>query len=165
MKKLNNLFVLFFVVLFVGSSLTFAQPYRKMQRGDNNCWLEQNLNLTDQQQEALSNLRYDHQMKASELRAKIQQNRLTIQKMFDDDEINRDAAMKLVDENNSLRGELRKMRVDMRIETNSLLTDEQKAELKDRPGFRNGRCFNDGRGNRHDRSYGKRGKHFRNNAW
>ena len=165
MKKLNNLFVLFFVVLFVGSSLTFAQPHRKMQRGDNNCWLEQNLNLTDQQEETLSNLRYDHQMKASELRTKVQQNRLTIQKMFDDDNIDRNEIMKLVDENNSLRGELRKMRVDMRIETNSLLTDEQKAELKDRPGFRNGRCFNDGRGNWNDSNKGQRGRHSRNNAW
>lgn len=107
------------------------------------------LDLTAEQEDAISDLRYDHQMQAAELRTKLTQNRIQLQKLFDEDNVDENAVMNIVEENNSIRNQLSKNRMEMRLKINSILTPEQKEELKDIG------CFGMGLGRGFGYGYGK----------
>jgi len=152
MKKVFVVLVVFSLAgIFSSSLLAQKRDFRPCnQKGFNQGrWINQ-LDLTDEQQETIADLRYEHQMQVVELRSKLQQNRLKLDKLFDDDNIDESEVMSIVDDNNNIHDQLAKSRMEMRIKVNSLLTPEQKAELKDRPGFGMGlgQGFHQGRGNR-----------------
>lgn len=114
------------------------------------------LDLTTEQRETLDNLKYEHKQKAIELHAVLQKNRLTIQKMFRDDQINENKIVELTDENSAIKADLAKMMIEMRLAAHSVLTDEQKAELKTyRNDFR-GKRFGKG----HRGGFGERYRNF-----
>ncbi len=163
MKKLNiSIVFLISIFLFTAVILT-AQPFG-MSRDNTRIRALDKLDLTKAQKDAIENLRYDMKTKTIDLRAKMEQNRLQIEKLFEEENIDRDAVMKLVDENSSLRNELHKMRMNRRLEINSLLTAEQKAELQDLRFIRGNRGFNN-RGCRFENRNGQRwmGRHHRGN--
>jgi protein CpxP len=160
------------ITLIVGSVLSgdlFAQ-----KRGASN-WAERGLcqgrildrlDLTVEQEDEISDLRYEHQLQATELRSKLIQNRLKLQKLFDEDNVDESAVMNIVEENNSIRNQLSKNRMEMRLKINSILTPEQKEELKDKAcfGMGIGRNFGDGYGKGFGRGYGQgfgEGRHWR----
>lgn len=146
-KVIIALVVLFSVGVFSNSLLAQKRDFRPgNQRGFNEeRWFEK-LDLTEEQQEAIADLRYEHRMQAVELHSKLAQNRLQLEKLFDEDNVDENAAMDIVDENNNIHNQLAKSRMEMRLKINSLLTPEQKEELKDRPGFGMGLGMGFGKG-------------------
>ena len=97
------------------------------------------VDLTDEQENTISELRYEHQMQAIELKSKLKQNRLKLEKLFENENVDESEVMGIVEQNNDIHAQLSNMRMDMRLKINSLLTPEQreqiKEQMKNRPGF------------------------------
>lgn len=152
MKKIIVALVILSVVgIFSNSLLAQKRDFRAGdQRGFRHERMFEKLNLTEEQQNTIDDFRYEHQMQAVELHSKLEQNRLMLEKLFDEDNVDESAVMNIVDENNDIHNQLAKSRMEMRVKINSLLTPEQKEELKDRPGV--GMGF--GKGVRQGRGFG-----------
>lgn len=169
MKKVIIAIVVSLTLSSVLSEDLFAQKRSVRnwdERGFSQGRMLDRLDLTAEQENAISDLRYDHQMQAAELRSKLTQNRIQLQKLFDEDNVDENAVMNIVEENNSIRNQLSKNRMEMRLKINSILTPEQKEELKDRGcfGMGLGRGFGDGYGKGFGRGYGQGfggGRHWR----
>lgn len=144
MKK-SQFINLLFVGLFFISGTLIAQP-RDYCRDHNRAGLRsiERLELTTAQREKLDNLRYEHKQKAIELKAAFEQNRLAIQKMFSDDNINENKIVELTEENSAIKADLAMMKIEMRLTAHSILTDEQKAELKSYKNDFRGKRFGKG---------------------
>lgn len=169
MKKVIIAIVVSLTLSSVLSGDLFAQKraYRQWDKHDfNQERLIDRLDLTAEQEDAIKDMRYEHQMQAAELRSKLTQNHLQLQKLFDEDNVDESAVMNLVEENNSIHNQLSKSRMEMRLKINSILTPEQREELNDRPGFgmRPGRGFGYGYGKGFGCGYGQgfgEGRHWR----
>lgn len=135
MKKLSViLFVISIAVLFTGS--TFAQ--KRMANGFGQGRMFTQLDLSDSQKSEIEKLRYEHQMKAIDLRAELKKNKIEIENLLNAEKVDENAVMNLVEKNNEIHNSLSKMRMEMRIKVGSLLTTEQKELLDDFPGFSRG---------------------------
>lgn len=157
MKKviISSLLFLSFAILF--SNSISAQGKRVYGFGFDNdsrhCFFAENINLTDEQKQTINDLRYQHQSKAIELRSKLAQNQLELKKLFDEDNVDENAVMNIVNENNNIRNLLTNSKMEIRLKINSLLTSEQKQELKNKSccGFGFGQEFK--KGERNHKSY------------
>lgn len=151
MKKVIVAFIMFLSIGVLFSDSIFAQG--KMDFCPR--FTTEDLNLTEVQKQEIGDLRFEHQNLAIELHSKLDQNRLKLEKFFEEDKVNEAAVMDIVEENNKIHNQLAENRIEMRLKMNSILTPEQKAELKDRPG--RGMGFGHGfkRGNRDGHGFGR----------
>lgn len=156
MKRILIALVVFLSIGAISQSALLAQKrdFRQgNQRGQFQGRCFEMLDLTAEQEEAIADLRYEHQMQAVELRSKLAQNRLKLEKLFDEENVDETAVMNIVAENNDIHDQLATNRMEMRLKMNSLLTPEQKEELKDRPGY--GMGFGNGFGCCRGKGFGR----------
>jgi len=125
MKKL--LFSILSLVLLSNFSL-FSQPTQDEppmgQRGDG---IKKLLKLTAEQEKKFDDLSYQHRQEAVDLRAKIQKNRLELEKMVNGNTIDEKKLFQITDENSILQGNLKNSAVKNWFEIYKILNDDQKA--------------------------------------
>jgi Spy/CpxP family protein refolding chaperone len=83
------------------------------------------LNLTEQQEDQIAELRSDFQLKMIDLNADLQKLELKLKAKVHTDDPDRNAIHKTVDKISAKKGEIQKFRLDHRLEVRGLLTDEQ----------------------------------------
>ncbi len=125
MKKL--LFSIFSLVLLTNFSL-FSQPTQdEPPMGHREGGIKKLLKLTTEQEKKFDDLAYQHKQDAVDIHAKIQKNRLELEKMVDDNNIDEKKLFQLTDENSKLQGNLKNSAVRSWFEIYKILNDEQKA--------------------------------------
>ncbi len=83
-------------------------------------------NLTDKQIEQIKTLRTEHMKAVTQKRNLLKEKRAHLTVLMTQDNPDKKAIDKTIEEINSLRGELLKERVDMQLKIRSMLTEEQK---------------------------------------
>ncbi|MBN1301680.1 MAG: Spy/CpxP family protein refolding chaperone [Melioribacteraceae bacterium] len=155
--------LLILVIAFTFSSLLVSQPrqkYRDSRAGFEKQRLSEQLNLTEEQQDKIDQLRFDHQNGAIDIRSEINKNRLKLRKMMKDGEINKDEYFALVEKNNQLNSKLKTSRAQLFLGIYELLDDNQKEIWIENRQMN--RMHRDGfRGN--NRPHSKMGRFFDNN--
>lgn len=99
--------------------------------------------LTDDQKEKIRDLRTAHLKEVAPIRSEIRVNNAKIDALMIGDEPDMGAIDKLIDDNGTLRTDIRKKSVAHRLAVRNLLTDEQKVFFDARTGHR-GRNFHTG---------------------
>jgi len=106
----------------------FAQPAQNnMPMGQRHEGIKTLLKLTPEQETKFNDLTYQHRQEAIDVRAKIQKNRLELEKMVNDNKIDEKKLFQLTDENSKLQGNMKNSAVKNWLEINKILNDEQKA--------------------------------------
>lgn len=124
MKKLS---IIFLSIFLFSLGTTVAQNSFRGFRDD--CIRESKLNLSDEQKEKFSELRLSHRENVIDLRAKLEKNRIEKRRLMNADNLDKEKILSLVEENNRIKGEIQKSRVEMLLKMRELLTDEQKEKL------------------------------------
>jgi len=122
MKKKNVIFVMLIAFVF-GVSLINAQPGQGSKRGGN-CMLPE---LTESQEEQISELRTQHLNQTKILQAKLQEARAAHHTHMVSEGINQSEIDAQIDQITSLQNKLMKERAAHQQSVRNLLTDEQKA--------------------------------------
>jgi Spy/CpxP family protein refolding chaperone len=121
------------------------------------------LDLTDQQQDALKSLRLEHYKEIKPLRSKMIELKAKEQALLAEDEVDMKAVNSVIDEQSDLSNQIRKLRVEHQVQVRNILTEEQKMILDQSRAYRN---FGRGRG--FDCPYGYQrwgdGKGYRGNG-
>lgn len=125
MKKLW--FSILSLILLTNFSL-FSQPMQDgPPMGPREGGIKKLLKLTAEQEKKFDDLAYQHKQDAVDIHAKIQKNRLELEKMVDDNNIDEKKLFQLTDENSKLQGNLKNSAVRSWFEIYKILNDEQKA--------------------------------------
>jgi Spy/CpxP family protein refolding chaperone len=152
MKRLTILLIT--AILILGSSIN-AQPQKplmipgtgmvgpgangRMQYGvQPQLRMQTFLNLTDEQIAKINDIRFTHQNKIIDLRAKILKNRLSARQMMVENKIDEDKLLSLTKENSDLRGQIATSRTNMWLDIYNLLDDTQKtkwSQMRSQFGF------------------------------
>jgi len=106
------------------------------------------MDLTDEQQEAIRELRVEHMKNTLPLRNQMQELAAEYRSLITQDEPNMGAVENNIDQRAEVRKELQKIRAEHRLEVRSQLTDDQKVLFDSRRMNRSGKGnFNGRRGN------------------
>ncbi|TSA29577.1 MAG: periplasmic heavy metal sensor [Ignavibacteriales bacterium] len=125
MKKL--LFSIFSLILLTNFSL-FSQPTQdEPPMGPREGGIKKLLKLSAEQEKQFDDLVYQHKQDAVDIHAKIQKNRLELERMVKDNKIDEKNLFQLTDENSKLQGNLKSSAVRNWFEIYKLLNDDQKA--------------------------------------
>ena len=137
-----------FVFLLAGimATGTDAQPRRGFAG-----WRQ--LDLTDEQEEALTSLRLEHYKEVNPLRSKMIELKARERSILAEDDVDMKALNNVIDEQTDLNNKIRKQRAEHRVQVRSLLTDEQQMILDQR---RSNRYF--GKGHRFAGPRGMQGR-------
>ncbi|MBI5731353.1 MAG: periplasmic heavy metal sensor [Ignavibacteriales bacterium] len=118
---------IFSLILLTNFSL-FSQPAQdEPPMGPREGGIKKLLKLTTEQEKKFDDLAYQHKQDAVDIHAKIQKNRLELEKMVDDNNIDEKKLFQLTDENSKLQGNLKNSAVRSWFEIYKILNDEQKA--------------------------------------
>lgn len=115
------------------------------------------LNLTEQQEDQIAELRSDFQLKMIDLNADLQKLELGLKNKVHTDDPDRNVIHKTVDKISAKKCEIQKFRLDHRLEVRSLLTDEQHKTFDSMPmmmhsGKHRGERVQHGKAMKHKRS-------------
>ncbi len=156
------------IIYFVSALLLFITYNANAQRiqgkggqGGCNIYAVDQLNLTDAQKTKISELRYDHQNKAIELRADLQQTRLAIRKLNRSADINKDEYLSLVEKRNDIRDQISVMKAELHLEILNQLDAEQKKALTE---YKTNNCFAGKNSMRNRNNSGRHGGHSGKNC-
>ena len=115
------------MILLTNFSL-FSQPAQNGQpMGPRHDGIKVLLKLTPEQETKFNDLTYQHRQEAVDVRAKIQKNRLELEKMVNDNKIDEKKLFQLTDENSKLQGNMKNSAVKNWLEIYKILNDDQKA--------------------------------------
>ena len=152
MKRNKN--ILLVGLLLVLATTVFAQPMRKnMQRparmlGERPRQQQfEQLNLTDEQEKTMEDMRIKHQKELIPLQSQVKSKRLDFKQEMNADNPNQAKLESLVEDMGNIRTEIQKKRVAHRLAMRNILTKEQR-EIMDnnRRGFRGKRGMRGQRG-------------------
>ncbi len=90
--------------------------------------MQEMLDLTDEQTSKISDLRFEHETLSLETRNEIQKNRLIVQKMMTDTEVDKEKLLKITRDNSTLQGEIKLSRTTMWLEVYNMLDETQKVK-------------------------------------
>ena len=134
MKRLTILSLAAFVLLSVSAS--FAQQGRGMRGtmpgGDRQYFGQCVLDLTEEQQTKISQMRLEMQKQMTPLRSKVQTLRSEYKLMIIDEKISEADLKSKLDEISGLRKDMALKRVKHQRQVRSILTDEQKVKFDQR---------------------------------
>lgn len=105
------------------------------QTGRNKCQMSEGkdfsaakLNLTEQQKQEITELKFANKEKELELKNQISKNRLKIEKMIKLKKLDESKIKELVKENSDLKAKIADAKIDLWFRIRDKLTDEQKTE-------------------------------------
>ena len=91
------------------------------------------LDLSDEQRVQIENSNYELDKKMIQLRADIQLKNLDLQKEMQADNPSRSKLMDLTKEISNLELKIKQLRIDQKLKIHSILTPEQRSQLKNQP--------------------------------
>jgi Spy/CpxP family protein refolding chaperone len=94
------------------------------------------LNLTDEQKEKIESLWFEHQRRQVEIGAKLRKAEIELEELLWEDEPDRSAIERKIDEISRYRAELQKSRIEHRLNVARVLTPEQRKLIKEKLRFR-----------------------------
>lgn len=129
MKKINmSLFVLSLILVSSIFIMGQKQKVKNMPKDKHRI----DLNLTDEQEVKIQDIRFTHEEKQIEIKSELDKNRLQIKKLIASGNFSDNQLLNLVDKSGQIQSELEKNRVAMWLDIRNILTDEQKEIWKDR---------------------------------
>ena len=140
------------VAIILAAAVNFYPQKSDQPRGERfRGQMHQKLNLTDEQQNKIDQLRIEHQKAMIDLRADMQKKRLTMKELMQKGDYTRADYIKVVNEMNAARDKITTAKANHRMDVYELLNADQKKIFNDHPmmmgkrhGDRDGRC--DGHG-------------------
>ena len=121
---MKKIFVI--VIIAALSTLGFSNPDPgdgKRQMRDR---IIEKLNLNEDQLQNFNDYHYKHQKEVIELQAEIEKNRLEINKMMLDNNIDKAALLELTGANSELRAKIHQSKISMWLNIYEILNDDQK---------------------------------------
>ena len=117
--------ILSFILL---TNLTlFAQPMQdEPPMGPRHGSIKKQLKLTAEQEKKFDDFVYQHKQEAIDIHAKIQKNRLELEKMVNGNTIDEKKLFQLTDDNSTLQGNLKNSAVKSWLDIYKILNDDQK---------------------------------------
>lgn len=116
------------VVSFVAD--TSAQN-RKFKRGDHGLRMIEKLNLTDDQQTKVDDLRIKHQKEMIDLRSDLEKAGLDLKELKNKKDFNRSDLLSQIEKMNNIKNKIALARANHHMDVYELLDDKQKEEWKD----------------------------------
>jgi Spy/CpxP family protein refolding chaperone len=129
----NTMFKKLLLVLIVMTAVLTAQPEPGRGPEGYREKFSDKLNLTEQQESQIAELRYELQLKMIDLNADLQKLELGLKDKVHTDNPDRNAIHKTIDKISAKKGEIQKFRLDHRLEIRSLLTEKQRATFDSMP--------------------------------
>lgn len=152
--KVRKSVTLTVAMLFLGLGAVIAQPGRGYGRGIGQgqgpvAGMYANiLDLSEEQQEQISDLRTGHLKKMTELRNQMREKRARLQTLTSGDNYNEGEANQVIEQIGDIHTTMMKERTSHRQEVRSLLTEEQRVIFDSRKGRRMGQLMGRNRGGR-----------------
>lgn len=118
------------LVTFVSAVILFAaliqevsaqEKYIPEKKG-----LKEKLNLTDVQEKQISEMKYNHEKRALDVRNEIKKNRLEIKNMIANNEVDEALFMNITKKNSDLQAELKEMKAEHWLNVYDILDTNQK---------------------------------------
>ncbi len=109
-----------------------APPHRGVAVGEwwNNPQVQDELNLTDEQIDALEDAHASFEKTAKSLRFDIQQARLDLERAFSEERVDAKRVNELAKKLASLQGKLTEARISLRLKVSQILTYEQRQKVQ-----------------------------------
>lgn len=143
MKTLPKYFAILITALLITSPLA-AQK----RMGPDKMRVHEKLNLTEDQQSKIDDLRSEHQKKMIDLRSEMQKSRLALKELRRKGEYNRSEYLEAVEKLNQIRNNIAVSAAEHRMDVYEMLNDEQK-EIWNK--FDGRRCLRENEPGRHRR--------------
>jgi Spy/CpxP family protein refolding chaperone len=118
-------FILFLVITVIAAGSSFAQP-----RWQGRMLMHERLNLTEEQQKQIEEIRFTHRDEMIDLNADIQKQTLNLRKLRTSGDLNRAEYLKEVEKLNELKSQKAVKRAEHQMEVRELLTPEQREQLR-----------------------------------
>jgi hypothetical protein len=130
---MKNIFLGFMVLgLFFTTSIISGQQHMREMKSPEHLKLFKELNLTDQQKDAIEKLRSDHQKEAIDLKASIQKLRIEIKDQLRAKELNENTILSLTKKISDFQAQLKESAVKMWLNAYKHLDDKQKEIWKEK---------------------------------
>jgi Spy/CpxP family protein refolding chaperone len=118
-------------MLVVSFVMDTSAQNRKFKRGDYGHRMIENLNLTDDQQTKVDDLRIKHQKEMIDLRSDLDKARLDVRELKNKKDFNRSDLLSLTEKMNNIKNKIALARTNHQMDVYELLDDKQKEEWKD----------------------------------
>ena len=102
-------------------------------RGFNVERMSNRLNLTEEQRTQVQAIVDGNSEQMTDLRTRMQQNRETMRQLVQQTPFDEEEVRKLADEQGDLKADMIVLRTQQRSEINAILSDEQRAQMQNRP--------------------------------
>lgn len=150
---MKNTIIALFSVIFVLALLSDANAQKRRDMRQNYPRMQEQLNLTDQQENKLEDLRTSHQEKMIDLRAELDKARIENKRLRRSENINRNELLNQTKKMGEIKNKMAEARTNHYMDVYESLTDEQRKiwneQKGNRSGFREGRRNGDfGKGSR-----------------
>ncbi len=119
-------------------TLNAQRPGRGMDRPQSIAGI-QGLDLSEQQQEQLQELRVDHYKAMKPMKTRMVELKARQRTLLSEEEVDMKALNKVIDDETGLMNKMRKEQVAHQVEVKKMLTDEQLMKLEQRRMFRRDR--------------------------
>ena len=124
---MRKLVLAFFLLSVVFSGFTYSQGDRNNNDKPFLCRdrITQALNLNDDQLSKFNEFKYQHQKEVIDLKSEIEKNRLEIQKMMRDNNVDPNRVKELTSSNSKLHADIQSSKVDMWLNIHNILDKDQ----------------------------------------
>lgn len=146
------------LIMSLGIVTVFAQPRRGMGQGNapqgwnRAACIQQQLNLTEEQQETINNLCTEHQKSMVDYRNQLREKHARLRTLQTADNPDMNETNTAIDELSNIRNNMMKEQAAHRQDVRASLTEEQRVIFDSRAGHRMGRGYRQGG---HKRGYGQ----------
>ena len=121
---MKNRILIVIITILLSSLIISAQQFKG--RNSNRACLAEKLNLTEEQQKNIEDIRYTHQNKIIDLRAELKKSRLAQHKLLNEENLDKDEYMAMENKTNELQASINTARAEMKLEILAQLDDTQK---------------------------------------
>ncbi|MCF7824295.1 MAG: Spy/CpxP family protein refolding chaperone [Candidatus Marinimicrobia bacterium] len=136
--KLNKPALMLFLIM-VFSLSAIAQPMNgPAKQGKGRMMMSEELNLTADQEKQMQELRFDHDSRMIDLKAKLQAERLEMRKLMAADEPNEKKIYGQIEKISTAEVKIEKARIDHKLAVRKILTAEQLKIFRNEMGNRDG---------------------------
>ena len=138
MRKFNlvGIAVILFIAM-ISTQFVYGQMERRgMHQGTQHKMMMEKLNLTDSQQEAIQDLRFNHQNEMIDLKADLEKKKLAMQELKSRENYSRDEFLSKVKSISNAKEKNALAMANHKMDVYELLTDEQRKifnEMRDHP--------------------------------
>lgn len=113
-------------------NINYAQQHKKLHKYLNKkTEFIENLNLTKEQKNQIDKFRLEHRKAVIDLKAEISKNRLQIEELLKEQNIDESKIRSLVNKNSDLQAKLKESALNMWFKSYSVLDDKQKEQWKE----------------------------------